>query len=187
VREERQHAQQRERQSVRDRAALCAQLERLAENVVNGALACEAIDAALAPLSAQWIALGEGGGAAAKALEQRYAQATAWFARLQEVSLPTEEFAAVQQAASAKRHALCLDMEILVGVESPPEYREARLKYQVEHLAKHMKSGERRDANARAAEIEAAWYATAALPSASAEGLERRFAGAMKRLGMGGH
>jgi hypothetical protein len=78
-------------------------------------------------------------------------------------------------------------MEILVGVESPPEYREARLKYQVEHLAKHMKSGERRDAKARAAEIEAAWYATAALPSASAEGLERRFAGAMKRLGMGGH
>jgi len=181
VREERKNAQQQARQRLHGKAALCAQVEALVERVANGDMAQDAGAATLSNLSAQWNALGEISGAAAKGIEHRYAEAQSWLVRLQ-AGTSMEEFAAWRQANLEQRLSLCLQMEILAGVESPPEYREARLKYQVEHLAKHMKSGERGNAAVRAAELEAAWNATAALPSAQAEVLAQRFTAASKRL-----
>lgn len=184
LREERKNAQRQARQRLLDKAALCDQLEALVESVVTGATAADTIPAALNDLSQQWEAQGSISGATAKGIEHRYAEALAWLARLQTepAAALAQEFTASREAAREQRLNLCLQMEILAGVESPPEFREARLRYQVEHLAQHMTSGEQRDTAARAAELEVAWYATAAWPSAQAKGMEQRFIGALQRL-----
>jgi len=80
-----------------------------------------------------------------------------------------------------RRQQLCLHMEILAGVESPPEVREARLTYQVERLARAMSQG-KRDPTPEAEEMERDWYLTG-FPGSPADGvLESRFQRALAAI-----
>jgi hypothetical protein len=46
-----------------------------------------------------------------------------------------------QQENIARRELLCLRLEIATGAESPPEFRQQRMQYQVDQLAQRMRSG----------------------------------------------
>ena len=81
-----------------------------------------------------------------------------------------------------KKKLLCLRMEILAGVESPPEARQARMEYQILQLADKMKQADvlgRREKQ-QADEKEAVvlfreWWATGTVPLEEAKGLDQRF------------
>jgi len=73
------------------------------------------------------------------------------------------------------KETLCIRMEILAGIDSPPEATEARMAYQVARLSEAMSNGEKKFKNKRleAQEIEQQWYLTAG--DAEQSNLEARF------------
>jgi exonuclease SbcC len=181
---EQEKSRRQEHQHLRDKAVVCQQLERLLESVVSAGMKSAQIPAQLQPLAEQWDGLGALSGPHAKEIEARHAQVMTRLEALQ-AGLVTDSAADLAREwrdnLEAKRR-LCLQLEILAGVESPPEFRDARLRYQVEHMAEHMKAGIQQDSRKQAAELETQWYATGAVPAAEAEALEARFAKALAAL-----
>lgn len=91
------------------------------------------------------------------------------------------------EANLASKRILCLRLEILAGVESPPEFVQERMEYQIARLSKSLTepgSAHRPPQimdEARA--IERQWYQTGAMPSPLNESLESRFQRALASLG----
>ncbi len=73
-----------------------------------------------------------------------------------------------------KRAEICLQLEILAGIDSPPECARERLAFQVNRLQHHMGAGER-DALEAADRLLEAWYLCGPVPAEEAESLEARF------------
>lgn len=101
------------------------------------------------------------------AITQRFQQAT--------TALSTGKFTPDAKAI-AEKETLCIRMEILTGIESPPEAYQARLAYQVNRLSKAMRGVEKKhlDRQKEAQEIERLWYLNPA-PGEQAQYLEQRF------------
>ena len=72
------------------------------------------------------------------------------------------------------RKELCLRMEILCGVTSPPEYQQARMEYQANRLAEAMGQGEE-DPVGKTAELEHSWCLTGCAPASEEARLQQRF------------
>ncbi|MDY6868804.1 MAG: hypothetical protein SVT56_13055, partial [Chloroflexota bacterium] len=79
------------------------------------------------------------------------------------------------ETALKLKETLCIRMEILAGIDSPPEAIEARMAYQVARLSEAMSNGEKKFKNKRleAQEIEQQWYLTAG--NVEQSNLEARF------------
>ena len=102
------------------------------------------------------------------AIEQRFQKACA--------AASTGEQSFSKKTVSNKE-TLCVRMEILAGVESPPEAAKARLAYQVERLSAAMsgKKIESPEQKIEAQEIEQSWYLSGAVPAEQTQRLEQRF------------
>jgi hypothetical protein len=164
-RQDRLEAQHRQALALLSRqAALCARLERALETPEAGLdlAECEqewqelpvqrnaALQAAItARFNTAATALREGGSAAAGILEKL--------------------------AANGRRRAeLCLQLEILAQVDSPPDLAKERLALQVTRLKEHMGDGERDPLEGRSQLLQD-WYLSGSAPLAEAAGLEARF------------
>ncbi len=80
------------------------------------------------------------------------------------------------------REQLCLHLEILAGVDSPPACREDRLAFQVERLADRLGQGAEAAPQDQALDLERRWYLAGAAPSKAVTALEERFRNALGRL-----
>jgi exonuclease SbcC len=80
----------------------------------------------------------------------------------------------------ARREELCLHLEIVTGVESPPEHQSRRLQLQVERLNEHMGEGEA-DPLGDSNRLLLDYYL--ATPAATSDALVLRFARARRALG----
>jgi len=82
------------------------------------------------------------------------------------------------------KETLCVRMEILAGVESPPEGMPARLAYQVARLSAAMSDGEKKSQNklAEVEDIERHWYLSDAVYSEQTPRLEQRFSHAREEF-----
>ena len=78
------------------------------------------------------------------------------------------------RANLAHRQELCLRMEILAGVESPPEAQQARMEFQVNRLAAAIGQGAG-DKVGKMAEIQRDWYLSGGAPANQEKRLQRRF------------
>jgi hypothetical protein len=155
-------------ESMRARAALCHEAE-------CGAASAETITA----LQARWQSLGEAPDAP---------EGTALAARFQRALTAAAGGATDAEAAAgsqAMRESICLRLEILAGVDSPPEHNAARMALQVERLASALKSRNRADSDTAEALL-FAWCATGPAPREHAPGLESRFERAWKAVGQAG-
>lgn len=72
------------------------------------------------------------------------------------------------------RKELCLRMEILTGVESPPEAQQARLEFQANRLAEAFGKGSE-DTIGIIAEIQREWYLSGGMPATQEKILQERF------------
>ncbi|NJO14650.1 MAG: DUF349 domain-containing protein [Thioploca sp.] len=77
----------------------------------------------------------------------------------------------------SQKETLCIRMEIVAGIESPPGAAPARMAYQVARLSEAMSGGERKivDKLVEAEEIEQVWYLSGAVPAEQTANLEQRF------------
>jgi len=75
-----------------------------------------------------------------------------------------------------RKEILCIRMEILAGIESPPKQHKARMEYQVMRLSEAMSGGEKNvDKQEDAREIQLEWYLNGLIADEAME-LEQRFA-----------
>ncbi|KOR27709.1 hypothetical protein TI03_06305, partial [Achromatium sp. WMS1] len=104
------------------------------------------------------------------ALEKRFAEA---LAAAQDPKLQ-EELNSQREANGQQRSQLCLKMEILSGVQSPPEAYQERLEFQVSRLSGRLSQG-MEDTLDEAPDLERSWYACGPALVEQIEYLEQRF------------
>ncbi len=82
--------------------------------------------------------------------------------------------ARTEAASREQREALCLRMEILAGIDSPPAFAAARMAYQVNRLSDALGGGKERPRD-QWQDLVRAWGLAGPPPSETAEALEARF------------
>lgn len=147
-------------QPLRQKAALCAEAEARESALTDGPGAAE--------LRQRWAAL--------DALDEQTESA---IGRRLEAALGGGANPDPEQGRRL-REDLCVRMELLAGIESPPEAAEARLAYQVARLARAMGQGsvprqEQDAALAEAEQTEREWLLASPAPAPVRSALERRF------------
>ena len=172
-----QHAQalrqadiRQELQSLRARAQLCSQLEAL--------LAMEApadSEVRLAEARRLWDALPALQDSLAEPMQQRF---EAVCQALTAGGEACQSLLRTLEANLQKKQVLCLRMEIAAGLESPPEFAQARMEYQVARLSESLSGRETAkidDIQEEVRKLQGEWRSLGALPSAQDELLEQRF------------
>ncbi len=155
--------EQGQRDLLASRARLCTRLEHA---VLTGAAEPEAVDA----LAAEWDALGTlRDHARQQAMAQRFGAALAAARGGADLR---EAFLAAAEPNLRRRHALCLQLEILAQVDSPPELAKERMELQVARLSGRMTAGSDA-APAGAAKLLRDWYLCGPVPLDAA--LDARF------------
>jgi hypothetical protein len=90
------------------------------------------------------------------------------------------------EANLESKKMLCLRMEIIAGVDSPPEFAQARMEYQVSRLSESLNTralpSPQPVLEEEARWIRQQWYLLGTLPSALNDALEARFSRAAKAL-----
>jgi hypothetical protein len=84
-------------------------------------------------------------------------------------------------ANGERRAEICLRLEVLAGIDSPPEHREERLAFQVARLKDHMREGEG-DPLQGGGRLFEEWYLCGPAPQEIAPALDARFARARAAL-----
>lgn len=168
-------AQQRLR---RRRVEIREQLRRGAIDLLaRQAALCEALERAQGPESADdaqtaWQSLPvQADAALQRAVEARFQRA------LEAARGGAGPLACLREAhagSNARRAEICLQLEILARIDSPPELTKERLAFQVARLKDHMRDGER-DPLEGAQRLIEEWYLTPAAPTAAPPGLIERF------------
>ncbi len=130
---------------VRQQAACCEQLEHSVLGVATVPVLPEVAAQQWQELTAEH--------APDAALAARFAQALAAVGQPEQVALLHQQFV----VNGARRQQLCLQLEILAGMESPPEWAQQRLEFQVARLAERLVGGEE-DSLLGATELLHEWY-----------------------------
>ena len=80
------------------------------------------------------------------------------------------------------KERLCIRLEILAGMDSPPESQQARMAYQVERLNKELSKGQKetRTIAEQIEEIQVLWYSE--VTNKDSQNLSKRFSIAEARL-----
>ncbi|MCP4701828.1 MAG: DUF349 domain-containing protein [Gammaproteobacteria bacterium] len=134
---------------LQEKARLCAEVER-----IDRAQDQAQIKALLESAQNTWAALPPLEASMEKTIARRFQQAC---------DAALSGLAQHDQTARAAQETLCIRMELLAGVESPPEAAQARMAYQVERLSRAMggeKTTETGDKSREARDIERDWYFT---------------------------
>lgn len=91
--------------------------------------------------------------------------------------------AATQDANRLQGEKLCLQLEILLELPSPPECQQARLQYQVAQLPEAMRSRKQaRDRTSQAIALLQQWYALGGMPEAAHSSQQARIAAVRQAL-----
>ena len=172
VRQTREQRERKEFDLLRQRAALCAELEAVARGEGNSPDEAQRIRAAWSELPTLK------DGALQQAIEGRFGQAIA--AATGESGAPIAGRTS-QADNDRKREELCLQLEILAGIDSPQELAGDRLAFQVNRLTEHMRDGAK-DPLEGATRLVRDWYVLGPASGEVAGALEQRFERARSAL-----
>jgi len=167
----REAAAQAQLEQLQKKAGYCMEAEQLLE-LLDPAVARASLDV----LDNRWTGMLPLQDAATElAIQTRYEAAKR---ALLEGGEQREQLVSELRANLAHRQELCLRMEILAGVESPPEVQQARMEFQVSRLAEAIGQGSG-DKVGKMAEIQREWYLSGGAPASQEKILQRRFGKAL--------
>ena len=128
-------------------------------------------------LEEQWRRLPNFSHSVSKALQQRFTSVHNLLQQAGETGAQSvaEDIRQHQAARLDEKHKLCLQMEVLANIESPPEAQQARMEYQVSQLAEKMKQTASSDVNNEVVELQVNWQLSGLIDSSAHEALENRF------------
>ena len=159
--------QQTQLDQLRHKAALCLELEQLLEEPDH-----VLVEDRLRSLDERWQAEPALADSTTEQLiQQRYARVRS---AVTSDDRERQRLSAELPANLARRQDLCLRMEILAGVESPPEAQQARLQLQTHRLAGAIGKG-MGDIVGTRAKLEHDWYLCGPAPAAQQALLQQRF------------
>jgi len=171
IRELHRAAEQAQLERLQDLATLCRELEAAVE---SGAADTSSADA----WRERWSALPQPDDESArKGVARRFDSALKALAG----GAALESWRAALSTHLRERAELCLQLEVLAGIDSPEEAAEERLAFQVSRLSEHLAQGEA-DPLDQAPRLRQAWYLCGAVPANQAERLEARFQRAEQAL-----
>lgn len=168
-------AQRSQMERLRTQAALCAEIEMLVE---QGTIPETDKESLLVNWQTRWANLSKNKDPAWQAaLERRF---NAVITATQSIAAH-EKFQTARIANGRERSLLCLQMEILAGIQSPPEALQERLEFQVSRLAGRLSQGVA-DPLDEFPQLERAWYACGPSLATKIEAFEQRFERARRVL-----
>jgi exonuclease SbcC len=168
-----QVAAQQELDGTGARARLC---ERLESRVLAGGMAEPERQALLDETEQAWQALAPMDDACEAALRERFVLAGR---ALTGDAQARQALETGLEKNLKRRLELCLQMEIEAGIESPPEYADARMQLQVSRLEDAFKHRQEDVAGDRLRALQMAWYQAGPAPEAEMSALQARFARAV--------
>ena len=181
----RQELEQR-RQIQQQQAQLCRQGEELVFRCLQPQAAIDQILEELAPLQTQWQQLPGSGHPVSKALQQRFDNLTALLQTANETGVQAiaDQIEQQEPRRLSEKQLLCLQMEVLANIESPPEARQARMEYQVSQLAEKMKQDTSNNIINEFEALLAKWHVSGVVSAPLHRALESRFERALQSLTM---
>ena len=168
-----QAAAQRELEGTGARARLC---ERLESGALAGGMAEPERQALLDETEQAWQALAPLDDACEAALRERFVLAGR---ALTGDAQARQTLETGLEKNLKRRLELCLQMEIEAGIDSPPEYADARMQLQVSRLEDAFKHRQEDSSGGRLRALQMAWYQAGPVPVAEMPALEARFARAL--------
>ena len=155
---------------------LCTELERATEQLLSGASTSEIAATQMRAAQEAWQALASLPDTVEELINARFQAAVDTLHGLQGPQRDTvaAQFAKRAQEHLASKELLCLRLEIATGIESPPEYRAQRMQYQVDQLARRMKTGETQDA-AQVPQLVRQWCFIGPVAATHADAVQARF------------
>lgn len=167
----RQQQARAELQTLAAKAALCQRLEALLW------METDSNDAAVADQRSAWEALPLLTDALEKPIQERFdGVCQALIGEDQQLRHTLRQ--SLEQNLQQKQN-ICLQLEVFAGVESPAEFQQARMEYQVARLSQSLHSRELVTSPEKVVEevrrIETTWYLLPSLPPAQEHALEQRF------------
>lgn len=155
-----------------EQAALCERLERALETQFSQ-------ESAPAGAEADWQALPKQHNPDLQAaIERRFNRA---LEALKDGGDTLDAFRNDFAADGERRAELCLHLEILAQVDSPPELTQTRLQFQVTRLTERMREGEKDPLEATSRLLQE-WYLCGPAPASDAAALEERFLRARRAI-----
>jgi len=170
--EEKQAAEQTRLHNIRDHAELC---DRLEQALLDPAVAPDDRQALLTRTEQAWQDLPALEAEQAGPLQRRFELAA------KALGGDAEAERSLRQALEEnlqERLQLCLQLEVAAGVESPPEYADARMEYQVSLLSEalHQKFDQTRSREQQLRELRIAWQLAGAVEPRARPMLDARYA-----------
>lgn len=163
---------------LRERARLCDEIETRLEGHLSGEGEIH-----VAEVRRMWSALQDLDPELAEPMARRFDLACR---ALDAGGATAEELRKKLKGNLEKKRELCLHMEIIAGVESPPELAQQRMAFQVSRLSASFSGGEvTQDGKPPANEawlVQLAWFQTGLLPATESQVLEARFERALAAL-----
>ena len=161
------------------KAQLCCELDGAICALLGGALTQEAAEAHLNSAQDSWQSLAPLEDAIEKRIAARFQCTTDSLRGLlgDKRAEYSDNFTKQQQANLATKEQLCLRAEISAGIDSPSEYRQQRMQFQVELLTRRLRAGEP-DTDAVQSDAEALtceWEFIGSVPVTAADTLQARF------------
>ncbi len=158
---------------LQERAHLCAQLEALLEKPEDSAQ--------ISALQSMWTAMPELEEALITGVQARFERALSIL--LADDSSARDTAVRHLRSAAEEKQLQCLEMEVIAGIDSPPEYREQRMRLKVNQLSERF--GGQDGHNSKASyeivlDAQQQWVQSGMLPAEEMHALEQRFNAAAK-------
>jgi hypothetical protein len=180
------HAQQlrAEKQKLQQNVALCYELEKAIFNCLQDAANAGQLKDSVAELQERWQPVDSRLRAVGQAVSQRFEKLKTCAALCGEGDPETLRLrlAAEEQSLIKSKDLLCIQMELLASVESPPEARQRRMEYQVAQLAQKMKQAHGQNTNHEIEQLLSQWHASGFVDPVKSQSLEQRFYSALQSL-----
>jgi hypothetical protein len=87
-----------------------------------------------------------------------------------------------ESSCAKSKDLLCIQMELLAGVESPAESKQRRMEYQVAQLADKMKQSRDQNIDKEIEQLLSQWHRSGFMDPAKAQPLEQRFYSVLQSL-----
>ncbi|WP_455366408.1 DUF349 domain-containing protein [Kaarinaea lacus] len=180
------HAQQLrdEKQKLQQNVALCYELEKTLFACLKGEVNADSLPGKLAELEQRWLPVDSRLRPVDQAVKQRFEDLKNYVEQCSQGGLETtlSQLTADEDSCAKSKDLLCIQLELLAGVESPPESQQRRMEYQVAQLADKMKQSAATDIDEEIELLLSQWHRSGFMDPAKAQPLEQRFYSVLQSL-----
>ncbi|WP_455206888.1 DUF349 domain-containing protein [Kaarinaea lacus] len=180
------HAQQlkAEKQKLQHNVALCYALEKVLYTCLQGTSDPGLLNDSVAEFQQRWSPVDSKLRVADQAVSGRFAQLKSYAEQCGSGGLDAirSQVSANEDSYVKSKDLLCIQMELLAGVESPPESRQRRMEYQVAQLAEKMKQSVSQDIDVEVEQLLSQWHCSGFIDPVKSRPFEQRFYSALQSL-----